>query len=81
MYDTLPLFLVCRSRWEGYALAGLTFLGYFVGYSIVPWQPGLPLEPALARWWPIMFTLVYLPALAFALRPEKLATLRSSAAS
>jgi hypothetical protein len=64
LYEVVPLFLCCRSKWEGYALAGLTYLAAF----LAPHRPGMSLTVG-AEGWPVMLLLVYLPALALTLRP------------
>lgn len=66
LYETVPLFLIPRSRWDAYALAACTHLAGLLMY--LNWRPGLPLVAELTRRWPIMLVLVYLPALVLVLR-------------
>jgi hypothetical protein len=64
LYETLPLALLCRSRLEAAAFAGLTMLAhllYHVGPQ-GPWPVG-----AEYQWWTLL-ALVYLPALGLVLR-------------
>jgi hypothetical protein len=69
-YDELPLFLIPRTKWEGYGLAALSLVAAFVGGWLFPRYIGTPLEVNLAARWPIMFVCLYLPALVMVLRPE-----------
>jgi len=66
LYETVPLFLIPRSRWDAYALAACTHLAGLLMY--LHRGAGLPLVTELTRQWPIMLVLVYLPALALVLR-------------
>jgi len=70
LYDTLPLFLIPRTRWQGYALAGLSYVAAFGQVMVVPRMPGMPLETVLAARWPFIFCCLYLPALVMVLLPE-----------
>jgi hypothetical protein len=70
LYDTLPLFLIPRTRWQGYALAGLSYVAAFGQVAMVPRHPGMPLEAMLADRWPFIFFCLYLPALVMVLLPE-----------
>lgn len=70
LYDTLPLFLIPRSRWQGYALAGLSYVAAFGQVAAVPRAPGMPLEAVLAARWPFIFFCLYLPALVMVLLPR-----------
>jgi hypothetical protein len=85
LYDTLPLFLIPRTRWQGYALAGLSYIAAFGQVAAVPRTPGMPLETMLAARWPFIFFCLYLPALIMVLLPRReeaplhLGGLRSSA--
>jgi hypothetical protein len=70
LYEALPVFLVCRSRQEGYALAALSWVVAF-GQA---WQlrgSGLPMETAAVVGWPWLLIGLYLPALALVLRQPK----------
>jgi hypothetical protein len=69
LYDTLPLFLIPRSRWQGYALAGLSYVAAFGQAALVPRSPGMPLETMLAGRWPIVLACLYLPALVMIFLP------------
>jgi hypothetical protein len=69
LYETLPLFLIPRSRWGGYLLAGLSLVATWVMRSALPVYAGTPIEESLARRWPVMFWLMYLPALLLVLLP------------
>jgi hypothetical protein len=70
LYDTLPLFLIPRTRWQGYALAGLSYVAAFGQVAAVPRTPGMPLETMLAARWPFIFLCLYLPALVMVLLPR-----------
>jgi hypothetical protein len=70
-YDELPLFLIPRTKWEGYALAALSLLAAFIAGWLHPRWIGTPLEVNLAARWPIMFVCLYLPALVMVLRPPE----------
>jgi hypothetical protein len=70
-YDELPLFLIPRTKWEGYALAALSLLAAFLAGWLHPRWIGTPLEVNLAARWPIMFACLYLPALVMVLRPGR----------
>jgi hypothetical protein len=61
LYETVPLFLIPRSRWDAYGLAISTHLAGLLMY--LHRDTGLPLVDELTRQWPIMLILVYLPAL------------------
>jgi hypothetical protein len=70
LYDTLPLFLIPRSRWQGYALAGSSYVAAFGQVAAVPRHPGMTLEAVLAARWPFIFICLYLPALVMVLLPR-----------
>ena len=70
LYDTLPLFLIPRTRWQGYALAGLSYVAAFGQVVAVPRTPGMALEAMLAARWPFIFVCLYLPALVMVLLPR-----------
>jgi hypothetical protein len=69
LYETLPLFLIPRTRWQGYGLAGLSYVAAFGQVAMVPRDPGMPLETMLADRWPFVFFCLYLPALVMVLLP------------
>jgi hypothetical protein len=71
LYETLPLFLIPRTRWQGYALAGLSYVAAFGQVAAVPRTPGMPLETILAARWPFILFCLYLPALVMVLLPER----------
>jgi hypothetical protein len=70
LYETLPLFLIPRTRWQGYALAGLSYVAAFGQVAMVPRHPGMPLETMLADRWPFVLLCLYLPALVMVLLPR-----------
>jgi hypothetical protein len=70
LYDTLPLFLIPRTRWQGYALAGLSYIAAFGQVAAAPRLPGMTLEATLAARWPFIFFCLYLPALVMVLLPR-----------
>jgi hypothetical protein len=70
LYDTLPLFLIPRSRWQGYALAGLSYVAAFAQAAVVPRHFGMNLEATFAARWPFIFVCLYLPALVMVLLPR-----------
>jgi hypothetical protein len=67
LYDTLPLFLIPRRRWEAYVLAFLTYAALFLTEVRLP--GGAPLGADPDQRWAFMLALVYLPALIMVLRP------------
>ena len=67
LYDTVPLFLIPRTRWAAYGLAGLTQLAAVI--DAARQTPGMDLVAALERRWPVLLLLVYVPALVLVLRP------------
>lgn len=60
LYEALPLFLIPRHRWEGY---GLTALSFVVAGLQGQWDHRVTIEAGLAQRWPVLFGLLYLPAL------------------
>jgi len=76
LYETLPLFLIPRTRWQGYALAGLSYVAAFAQAVAVPRLPGMTLDATLAGRWPYLFALLYLPALVLLLLPRRQAGTR-----
>jgi len=71
LYDTLPLFLIPKTRWQGYGLAGLSFVAAFGQVVAAPRLPGMPLETMLAARWPFIFFCLYVPALVMVLVGRK----------
>jgi hypothetical protein len=71
LYDTLPLFLIPRTRWQGYALAGLSYVAAFGQVAAAPRMPGMSLETVLATRWPFILCCLYLPALVMVLMPRR----------
>ena len=69
LYETLPLFLIPRTRWQGYSLAGLSYVAAFGQAVMVPRLPGMTWEAMNAARWPFIFLLLYLPALLMLLLP------------
>ncbi len=67
-YDELALFLIPRTKWEGYALGELSLLAAFLAGWLHPRWIGTPLEVNPAARSPVMFLCRYLPALVMALR-------------
>jgi hypothetical protein len=70
LYETLPLFLIPRTRWQGYALAGSSYVAAFAQVAAVPRLPGMTLDAVLADRWPFLFVCLYLPALVMVLLPR-----------
>lgn len=68
LYETVPLFLIPRTKWEGYGLAGLSYLAAFGGAVFVPKTPGVSLEQMIAGRWPYVLVFMHLPALLILLR-------------
>jgi len=62
LYEALPLFLIPRTRWQGYCLAGLSYLAGF-GQLLIPRQEGVSWEATNAQRWPLFLCFLYLPAL------------------
>ncbi|MGH7580011.1 MAG: hypothetical protein ACREM9_07555 [Gemmatimonadales bacterium] len=63
LYETLPLFLIPRTRWQGYSLAALSYVAAFGQAVVVPRLPETTWEAMNAARWPFIFLLQYLPAL------------------
>lgn len=68
LYETVPLFLIPRTRFEGYLLAGLSLLAAFVQATLVPARSDGQLAETIAGRWPVLLALVYIPALIMVLR-------------
>jgi hypothetical protein len=64
LHGALPLFLLCRGKREAYVLAGLSFVVAF-GQGMVG-RTGT-LEGDLAARWPVIYSLLWLPALGLVL--------------
>jgi hypothetical protein len=71
LYETLPLFLIPRNRWQGYGLAGLSYAVAFAQAAAVPRLPGMTLDALLAARWPYVFVGLYLPSLIMVLLPNR----------
>ena len=69
LYETIPLFLIPRSRWGGLILAALSHVATAYMRAVMPLRAGMPIEENLAQRWPIMFWCMYLPALLMVLLP------------
>ena len=69
LYETIPLFLIPRSRWGGLMLAALSHVATTYMRAVMPLQAGMPIEANLAQRWPVMFWCMYLPALLMVLLP------------
>jgi hypothetical protein len=73
LYESLPLFLVSRQRWDAYLLAVLSQVAAFVQdryYS----APGQVLETVIAHRWPVFLVTLWLPALILVLWPRRAAS-------
>jgi hypothetical protein len=70
LYESLPLFLVCRKRWDAYVLAVLSHVAAFVQDRYFS-APGQVLETVIANRWPVFLVTLWLPALIMVLRPER----------
>ena len=69
LYETLPLFLVTRSRHQAYMLLVLSYLAAVVQAILVP--TGSLLQQVVGRW-PVLLLFLYLPALVMVmLRPNE----------
>jgi hypothetical protein len=66
LYESLPLFLVARQRWDVYLLTVLSHVGALMQdryYS----TPGQVLEAVIAHRWPVVLVTLWLPALVLVL--------------
>jgi hypothetical protein len=63
LYETLPLFLIPRSRWQGYLLAILSYAAAFWAVLLYPQPQGQPVEAVHSYRWPVLFVCLYAPAL------------------
>jgi hypothetical protein len=68
LYETVPLFLIPRTRWEGYGLACLSYVAAFAGALVVPRTAEMSLEDTIVGRWPFVLVCVYLPVLLMVLR-------------
>lgn len=68
LYESLPLFLACRQRWDAYALAVLSHVAALVQAQYYS-APGQVLEAVIANRWPVFLVTLWLPALIMVLRP------------
>jgi hypothetical protein len=69
LHGALPLFLVAQNRWQGYGLALASFVAAVWQALILP-PAGIRLADGLAQRWPILFVMLWLPALALVLLPR-----------
>jgi hypothetical protein len=72
LYESLPLFLVCRRRWDAYLLAVLSHVAALVQSQYYS-APGQVLETVIANRWPVFLVTLWLPALVMVLRPVRAA--------
>ena len=63
LYESLPLFLIPRSRWQGYLLAILSYAAAFWAVLLYPQPQGQPIEAVNSYRWPVLFVCLYGPAL------------------
>jgi hypothetical protein len=63
LYEALPLFLIARDRWQGYILAGLSYVAAFTQALLVPREADVSWEATNAARWPFFFCFLYLPVL------------------
>jgi hypothetical protein len=77
LYESLPLFLVCRQRWDAYTLAALSHVAALVQDQYYS-APGQVLETVIANRWPVFLVTLWLPALIMVLRPVREADISSS---
>lgn len=70
LYESLPLFLVCRQRWDAYLLAVLSHVAAFFQHQFYS-APGQVLETVIANRWPVFLVTLWLPALIMVLRPAR----------
>jgi hypothetical protein len=68
LYETVPLFLIPHTRWEGYGLACLSYVAAFAGAVLVPRTAEMSLEDTIVGRWPFVLVCVYLPVLLMVLR-------------
>jgi hypothetical protein len=68
LYEALPLFLIPRTRWQGYGLAVASYAVAFGQALLVPRGPEMSWETVNEARWPFIFIFLYLPALVMVLR-------------
>jgi hypothetical protein len=66
LFETLPLFLIPRTRLQGYALACLSFAALATKQYTLS---GATLEAKIASGWPALFVFLWLPALVLVFYP------------
>jgi hypothetical protein len=69
LHGALPLFLVPENRWQAYGLAVASFVAAVWQALILP-PTGIRLADGLTQRWPILFLLLWLPALLLVLLPR-----------
>ena len=69
LYETIPLFLIPRTRWGGYLLAALSLAATAYMRTVTPLDSSMRIEDSLVERWPIMLCFMYLPALLMVLFP------------
>jgi hypothetical protein len=67
LFETLPLFLIPRTRAQGYALACLSFVALIAKQLTLS---GATLEEKIASGWPALFVFLWVPALVMVLWPR-----------
>jgi hypothetical protein len=67
LFETLPLFLIPRNRWESYGLVGSSYAVAVASELLAP-TGSMQVEPLLEQRWPALFLGMYLPALGLVLR-------------
>jgi hypothetical protein len=70
LYETIPLFLIPRTRWGGYLLALLSLAATAYMRTVTPLDSSMRIEDSLVQRWPIMLGFIYLPALLLVLLPD-----------
>jgi hypothetical protein len=70
LYETIPLFLIPRTRWGGYLLALLSLAATAYMRTVTPLDSSMRIEDSLVQRWPIMLGFMYLPALLLVLLPD-----------
>ncbi len=63
LYEALPLFLIPRTRWQGYGLVVLSYAAAFGQALVLPRLPGSTWEAMNEARWPFIFLCLFLPAL------------------
>jgi hypothetical protein len=70
LYETIPLFLIPRTRLGGYLLAALSLAATVYMRTVTPLDSSMRIEDSLVQRWPIMLGFMYLPALLMVLLPS-----------